>query len=172
MAVAPGELLARNAFHLERDEQFTLLRREPSGALAIVQELVEKNVGVEGLRPLRVAGAPDLHPDPVAGWCNPQFMHRPSEREAAQLSCDGKGDVRMPGLEFSGTQEFEQGSYGVLSDIVARERREGRGDLALGAMNGRNEGQKENLPADRRVTRFAAEAQQFQKCEISLGAVI
>jgi hypothetical protein len=101
--------------------------------------------------------------------CSARLPNRPAEGVPTYLSCDGKGKVRLARAQLFGMKEFEKYGKEILGGIIASERRKVRGDLARGAMNGRNEDQKQEALPHRAEGCVATSLQKIEKDFIGSG---
>ena len=101
-----------------------------------------------------------------------RFANRPSECAAADFSCNGEAKVRVAGAQFLGMKEFEKDGKEVLGGVIAGQRRKRGGNLARGAMNGRNEDQQQEPLPHRSERRVAAASQKIEKDFIGRGVLV
>ena len=85
MAVAAGELLTADAFDFEPDQEIAFFNREPSHPLAVIQELLKKDFGIQRLRGNRLFNVNDPVSFLLFGRGAPRLVNRPAKRVSAQL---------------------------------------------------------------------------------------
>jgi hypothetical protein len=145
VAVAPGEFLTRGACNLETHQEVSFFLGEPSHLPAVIQEVVEKDLGIERLLPgqLLDLNVRDRISDHVPGCSAAGFANAPAECLPAQCSGNREGEVSAADFKLGRVQELKKDEHDVLSGIVMPERRERGREMARRAMDGRNKDQQQ-----------------------------
>ena len=119
MTAAARELRAGYAFELELSQQVPFFGREPSPALAVVEKLLQQDVGV-GILVAHIRfknrGRSSVRLIPQRSV---RVANRPPECAPAYLSRDGKPKMRMAGMQFFGMKEFEKDGKKMLRRVIA-----------------------------------------------------